>query len=487
MIFITSEFFFDMKSDFLEVVCFRKGIEMKKETKKRLVVAALLIATFLTAIEGTIVSTAMPKIANDLGGSDLYTWVISVYLLATVVSSPIFGKMADLYGRKLMFTIGVIIFLIGSMLSGLSQTMEQLVLFRLIQGIGAGALATIPMTIVGDVFRLEQRAQIQGLISSIWGISGILGPLIGGFIVDVISWHWIFYMNVPFGIISLILLHHSLHEKISQEKPKIDYAGIVVFAVGMSSFLYALNIFQEDKQFTAQLMIFMLITIASFGLFLWIEAKSDEPMLPLALFKNKFITIAYSVLFLFGFILVTVAFYIPLWVQGVTNLNATLSGIAMLPMSITWPLGAMVTGRLIGKLSVFKNAVLGIGIIIVGCIGLLFFQADTTIPRMMMNTAVLGAGFGVTSTLFTVVVQSAVDWNLRGAAMGSMSLMRNLGQTIGIAVSGIWLSDQLHGEQLARSLHLVFSLLVGIAIVAFILSLTLKGKKLQQSKQKSTQ
>src|SRR5699024_2353725 len=139
------------------------------------------------------------------------------------------------------------------------------------------------------------------------------------------------------------------------------------------------------------------------------------------------------------------------------------------------------------KLSVFKNAVLGIGIIIVGCIGLLFFQADTTIPRMMMNTAVLGAGFGVTSTLFTVVVQSAVDWNLRGAAMGSMSLMRNLGQTIGIAVSGIWLSDQLHGEQLARSLHLVFSLLVGIAIVAFILSLTLKGKKLQQSKQKSTQ
>src|SRR5699024_1476947 len=153
MIFITSEFFFDMKSDFLEVVCFRKGIEMKKETKKRLVVAALLIATFLTAIEGTIVSTAMPKIANDLGGSDLYTWVISVYLLATVVSSPIFGKMADLYGRKLMFTIGVIIFLIGSMLSGLSQTMEQLVLFRLIQGIGAGALATIPMTIVGDVFR----------------------------------------------------------------------------------------------------------------------------------------------------------------------------------------------------------------------------------------------------------------------------------------------------------------------------------------------
>src|SRR5699024_1678152 len=145
------------------------------------------------------------------------------------VSSPIFGKLADLYGRKLMFTIGVIVFLIGSMLSGLSQTMEQLVLFRLIQGIGAGALATLPMTIVGDVFALEQRAKIQGYISSMWGISGVLGPLVGGFIVDVISWKWIFYMNLPFGIISLVLLHRSLHETLADKKPKVDYVGILIF------------------------------------------------------------------------------------------------------------------------------------------------------------------------------------------------------------------------------------------------------------------
>src|SRR5690625_454340 len=157
---------------------------MHSETRKRLVVISLLIATFLMAIEGTIVSTAMPKIVNDLGGSHLYTWVISIYLLMGVISSPIFGKMADLYGRKLMFNIGVVIFLIGSMLSGLSQSMEQLVIFRLIQGIGAGSLATIPMTIIGDVFPLGQRARIQGLISSIWGISAIVGPLVGGFIVD---------------------------------------------------------------------------------------------------------------------------------------------------------------------------------------------------------------------------------------------------------------------------------------------------------------
>lgn len=432
------------------------------------------------AIEGTIVSTAMPKIVNDLGGSHLYTWVISIYLLSTVISSPIFGKLADLYGRKLMFTIGVIIFLIGSMLSGLSQTMEQLVVFRLIQGIGAGALATIPMTIVGDVFPLGQRAKIQGLISSIWGIAGIVGPLIGGFIVDVISWHWIFYMNLPFGIVSLFLLHQSLHEQLSKKKQKIDYAGIFVFAVGMGSFLYALNILKDKEQMTGNLMIFFFIPIVCLGLFLWIETKAEEPMLPLILFKNKLITVAYSVLFLFGFISIAVSFYIPLWVQGVTNLNATLSGIAMLPMSITWPLGAMLISRWIERTPIFSNAIIGLGTIFIGCIGLFFFQTDTTIPRMMINTAILGLGFGLTSTLFTVVVQSAVDWNLRGAAMGSMSLMRNLGQTIGIAVSGLWLSDQLHGSKLEASLHNVFLILIVLASFAVLISLMLVGRKLKQ-------
>lgn len=454
---------------------------MQKETKRNLVTASLLIATFLMAIEGTIVSTAMPKIVNDLGGSHLYTWVISIYLLSTVISSPIFGKMADLYGRKLMFNIGVVIFLIGSMLSGLSQTMEQLIIFRFIQGIGAGALATIPMTIVGDVFPLEQRAKVQGMISSIWGISGIIGPLVGGFIVDIISWHWIFYMNLPFGIVSLFLLHHSLHEQLGDEKQSIDYPGIFVFAVGMGSFLYAINLMNEGEIFTGRLMILLAITLLSFFLFLWIENRAKVPMLPLGLFKNKMIVISYSVLFLFGFILVTVSFYIPLWVQGVTRLNATLSGIAMLPMSISWPFGAMLLGRWIHRRSPLKNALIGLTIILIGTIGFNLFQMETTIPRMMINTAMIGVGFGITSTLFTVIVQSSVEWNLRGVAMGSMSLIRNLGQTIGIAVSGLLLTEELQGEMLARSLKQIFFLIMMLAILAMIIASFLKGKKINQN------
>lgn len=450
---------------------------MHKESNQNLIVISLIIATFLTAIEGTIVSTAMPKIVADLGGSELYTWVISVYLLATVISTPIFGKLADLYGRKLMFQIGVIIFLFGSMLSGISQTMEQLIIFRLIQGIGAGALATIPMTIIGDVFSFEQRAKIQGWISSVWGIAGVIGPLVGGFIVDTITWHWIFFMNLPFGLISLVLLQQALHEQVTKKKQIIDYAGIVTFTISMTSFLFALNILKEQKH-TVSLFVFLLVTTIFFFLFLWIEAKGKEPMLPLTLFKNRFITVSNIVSFLIGFILVAVTFYIPLWVQGVSNLNATLSGIAMLPMSITWIFGATLTGRLIGKTSITKIAMFGGSVIFVGCIGLIFFQTNTTIPWMMVITGVLGVGFGLSTTLFTVVVQSAVEWNLRGAAMGSINLMRNLGQTIGISVSGLWLSDQLQGAELEASLHFVFIILIGLAILGLLVSGLLIGKKL---------
>ncbi|MCJ7842598.1 MFS transporter [Lederbergia sp. NSJ-179] len=451
---------------------------MKKETKQKYVVAALLIATFLTAIEGTIVSTAMPKIVDDLGGSHLYTWVISVYLLATVISTPIFGKLADLYGRKLMFTIGVIIFLVGSMLSGLSESMQQLVVYRIIQGIGAGALTTIPLTIIGDVFSFEMRAKIQGLISSVWGISGIIGPLVGGFIVDSISWHWIFFMNLPFGIISLILIGTSLHEQIEKKKRTIDYAGIFTFAASMTSFLYALNLWKEERQMTGSIVTLFIVAFIGIILFIWIESKGKEPMLPLALFNIRLIVVSNAVSFLIGFILIAMTFYIPLWVvQGVTGLNATLSGIAMLPLSLTWPIGAMLTGKWMNKIAVGRIALLGIMVLIVGCTGMSFFQADTTLPWMMVITAISGMGFGLSTTLFTVVVQSAVGWNMRGAAMGSMNLFRNLGQTIGIAVSGLWLTDQLKGAELAANLHTVFILLIVLAVIAFVITTMLLGKR----------
>jgi EmrB/QacA subfamily drug resistance transporter len=452
---------------------------MNSGTKQNFVFISLIIATFLTAIEGTIVSTAMPKIVEDLGGSHLYTWVISVYLLTTVISTPIFGKLADLFGRKIMFAIGVIIFLTGSTLSGFSQTMEQLVLFRLIQGLGAGALATIPFTIIGDVFTFEQRGKVQGWMSSVWGISGIIGPLTGGFIVDTISWHWIFFMNIPFGLISLFLLWFSLKETLEKKKQIIDYAGIFTFSAAMTSFLYALTVLKEQKQFTTSVIVLFAAAIVGIALFLWIEAKGKEPMLPLSLFTIPIITITNISGFLLGFVLVTMNFYIPLWVQGVTGLNATLSGIAMLPMSVLWLMGSVITGRWLGRSPIGWIFVTGIAIISVGCIGLTLFQTSTTVPWMMIVTGTTGLGFGIAFTAFTVAVQSAVEWKMRGSAMGSHNLMRNLGQAIGIAVSGLWLSEELSGRALETSLHTIFLMLVVLALCALATAAVLlrKGKR----------
>lgn len=442
-----------------------------------MVIVSLLIATFLTAIEGTIVSTAMPKIAEDLHGSQLYTWVISIYLLATVISIPIFGKLADLYGRKIMFTVGVTIFLAGSILSGFSQTMEQLVLFRLIQGIGGGALTTIPFTIIGDVFSFEQRAKVQGWIGSVWGISGIIGPLVGGFIVDTISWHWIFFMNIPFGIVSVLILWVSLFEQIEKKKHSIDYAGILVFAISMTSLLYGLTSLKEEKGLTSSILALFSISLISIVLFIWIEKKAKEPMLPLALFKVRILNIANIAGFMLGVILVVATFYIPLWVQGVTGLNATSSGMAMLPMSVAWPLAGILTGRWLVKTSFARLSLLGTAIVTAGSVGLAAMQTETGIPWMMFLSAVLGFGFGLVITTFTVAVQSAVDWSMRGAAMGSHNLLKSLGQTIGIAVSGLWLSDNLYGHELEMSLHSVFMFLVILALLAFAVTCLLVVKK----------
>ena len=215
------------------------------QTRKKVTIA-LFVATFLAAIEGTIVSTAMPSITGELHGIQQYSWIISLYLLATVITTPIYGKLSDLYGRKKMFIIGALIFLAGSMLSGVSQTMNQLICYRALQGLGAGALTTIPYTVIGDLYPFEQRAKVQGWMSSIWGIAGISGPLLGGLLVDYLSWRAIFYMNLPFGIVAIYLLSTSLREVLKKKKRHIDYPGIVTFTIAMFSFLYAMALIRDD-------------------------------------------------------------------------------------------------------------------------------------------------------------------------------------------------------------------------------------------------
>ncbi len=324
-----------MFSHFLASRIQRKGGKKRLNAYQRKITSALLIATFLTAIEATIVSTATPAIVKKLGGIDLISWVVALYLLTSAVTTPIFGKLADLFGRKKVFIVGTSIFLVGSLLCGISQNMGQLILFRAIQGIGAGAVIPITFTIIGDIFTFEQRAKVQGLFSALCGIAGLFGPLVGGFLVDYVSWHWIFFLNLPFGLISMWIIGKYLEGNVGNQERKIDYGGAITFTIGTTAILYLLlaggSSFQWNSVMTYVLLI---ITVIFLVVFIRIQIKHPEPIIPIKLLYYREILIANLVSFLASAILIGLTTYIPLWVQSVLLKGATFSGFVLLPMSI---------------------------------------------------------------------------------------------------------------------------------------------------------
>ncbi|WP_269449048.1 MDR family MFS transporter [Ferroacidibacillus organovorans] len=487
-----------------------------RPTNRRSVTIAVMVATFLTAMDNTVVSTAMPTIVSDLGGIQLISWVFAVYVLTTAATTPIFGKLSDLYGRKLIFTIGTILFLLGSALSGASQTMVELILFRAFQGIGAGAVFPITLTIIGDLYQGEARARIQGLFSAVWGISGVVGPLVGGFFVDVISWRWIFYINIPIGIVSIALLWFFLHEKFERKSHRIDILGALLFLCGISSLLYAILSGGQTLAWNSPLLIVLLTSSAVLlALFLFVESRAKEPMLPLSLFHLPGIAIA-NLASLFGAaMLIAMSVYIPLFVQGIMGQSATSAGLTLTPMSIGWPLGAAVGGRIMFRIGPRITSVLGAFLLVLGCAWLSLLPMGTSQWPFILIMVIVGFGFGFAFTAFTILVQSAVDWQMRGTSTGTNQFMRNIGQTLGIALFGLWLNDTVakklmnpalfrvtHGNAgtlgrllnpavashfnasfvqsmravLYDGLHAVFIMVIAVSIIVFVLTFFLPTK-----------
>ncbi|HSU79287.1 MAG TPA: MDR family MFS transporter [Candidatus Angelobacter sp.] len=413
---------------------------MQKETNRKMATVAMLVATFLVAIDVTVVSTAMPKIVSDLSGLSLISWVFAIYTLTTSVTTPIYGKLADLFGRKIIFIIGVILFVAGSMLSGAAHTMSQLIWFRAFQGIGAGAVMPVTFTIIGDLFPGEQRAKMSGLFSSIWGIAGLLGPLVGGFFVDQVSWRWIFYINLPVGLVSLVLItfffHETLHEK---KKRKIDYFGAIAFTIGISSLLYALLNGGQGQKFawnSGPIYTLFAVAVVFIVLFIIIENKVSEPMLPPSLFTLPVILVSNLIGFLASGVLIGVNVYLPMWIQVILGHSATSSGLTLMPMSIAWPIGSTLAGRYMYKIGSKFTAVLGAILIALGSTWLLALSLNSPYWYFVGLMIVIGLGMGYATTPTTVLVQSAVGWQMRGAATASNTFMRSIGQTVGVAVYG---------------------------------------------------
>ena len=417
---------------------------MSGKTNRTIVMAAMMVATFLAAIEGTVVSTAMPTIVGDLHGIHLMNWVFSVYFLLSAVTVPIFGKLADLYGRKKVFIIGTFIFLIGSTLCGLSQTMAQLIAFRVIQGIGAGALLPVTATIVADIYPYEQRAKMMGFIGLVWGVSGVLGPLVGGFFVDQLTWHWIFFINIPFGLITIVMVAFFFKENIEKNTKRIDFFGALTFSLGMFLFLYAFQKGGEHNEWASPtILLSFTAALLLLALFLWMESKVSEPLIPLSLFRIHTVSVANVTALIVTIVLIGHAVYMPMWIQGVLGYSATISGLAVSPMSVLWTVGSFLSSKLLINKGMRFTTMVGVGFLSIGTLLLTTITTATPLIVLAFISAFLGIAFGLVITTTTVSVQSVVDWSLRGVATASNAFSRNLGQTMGAALLGTFFNARI--------------------------------------------
>ena len=406
------------------------------DSRKRNIVIALMVAMFLGAVEGTVVTTAIPTIVKDLQGFEIISLVFSVYLLTSAISTPIYGKLSDLYGRKNILSIGIIIFLVGSFLCGLSHTMNMLIGFRAIQGLGAGAIFTVTYTIVGDVFTLEERPKVQGLIGTVWGIASLAGPFLGGILIDMLSWHWIFFINLPFGILSVILIQRNLKETVKKKKHNIDFAGSITLSIAMIIFL---NIFLSTENTSSKHNIFIaisvVITIILLIAFYKIERKAKEPIIPFEIF-TKTSTIVNLISFLASAILIGSNVYLPIYLQNILGFNAKVSGLALAPMSVAWLIASVVLGKCIVKYGAKVVIFISNVILLISTILLPTLDINSSLLLVLVYVFIMGFGFGGAFTTLTIIVQESVEYNKRGAATATNSLLRTLGQTIGVSVFG---------------------------------------------------
>ncbi|HSJ37266.1 MAG TPA: MDR family MFS transporter [Planococcus sp. (in: firmicutes)] len=413
-------------------------------TNRPLVLASVMLAMFVGAVEATIVATAMPSIAADLGGFSKYSWVFSAYLLMTTVTVLIYGKLSDIFGRKPIFTFGILLFLFGSLMCGLASSMDQLIIYRLIQGMGAGAVLPIATTIVGDIYSAEERAKIQGYLSSVWGISAVSGPAIGGILVATVGWEYVFWVNIPLGILALAGVLMFLKEPKRSGKPSIDYTGALLLTTGLVSVLYLLV--EGGVGFdwlSASAGILMAVAVLSFTLFVVVERKAKDPIMPFDIWKNRTILYANLVSLATGIILISVSSYLPTYVTGVMEQPAAIAGFTLTAMSIGWPIAATLSGRLLVRFGYFRTSLAGGVFLVIGALLFVVMRPEYGPWWAALSSFIIGIGMGLTSTAFIVSIQGAVTYEKRGVATASNMFMRNLGSTIGVALLGTVLNTSL--------------------------------------------
>jgi EmrB/QacA subfamily drug resistance transporter len=411
------------------------------QTERVLVTIGVMVGMFLSALEATAISTAMPTVVSSLGGLNIYSWVFSAYFLTSAVSLPLWGKLSDLYGRRSFYVFGIAIFLLGSALSGQSESMLELIIFRGIQGLGGGALITLGMIIIGEIFSLRERARVQGLFGGVWGFSSIVGPLIGGFITDHFSWRWVFYLNIPFGVIAALIVGLQLKEPSRNKEIHLDYRGAFFLISLITLALLGLAEVGKEHNLRSPTTLLMLGScLAVLWLFLRTERRAKDPILPLHLFSDRFFRTSAITGFLIGMAMFGSISFIPLFIQGVIGTTATRTGTVLAPLLLSWVFLSSISGKLMLTFGYRPLMFVGTLLVTIGFYLLAQMDENTNQANVVRNMLFLGCGMGMIFVPLVLAVQNSVPRKHFGIATSATQFFRLVGGTLGVSIMGLVMS-----------------------------------------------
>ena len=444
------------------------------------ILAAVMLATGLIAIDSTIIATAVPSIVRDIGGFAEFPWLFSIYLLAQAVSVPVYGKLSDLFGRKPVVLLGIGLFLAGSIMCGVAWSMPLLIAFRVVQGLGAGAIMPTTITIVGDLYSVEERAKVQGYIASVWGVASVVGPTLGGVFSEYVSWRWIFFVNIPLCLLAGGMIMRQFHENLRRTRPAIDYRGAALLTAGLT--LAILGVLEGGRAWawdSAASIAILTLGAASLIAFGLVERTAAEPVLPLWVFRRRLLVATGLTSAAVGAVLLGLTSYIPTYVQVVLGTGPLVAGFALATLVLGWPIAASQSGRVYLRIGFRGCALIGAGVIIVGSALLLLLGRHSSVYAVAAICLVIGLGMGLTAPSTLVAAQSSVGWGERGVVTANNIFLRSLGSSLGVAVFGAIANATLGAHALqggrvdpGRLTTAVQHIFVGIFVVAVLMAVT---------------